>query len=290
MLSKSKGLRPVDILVLSDIHLGTFGCRSEELLTYLRSIQPKRIILNGDIVDAWQFNKHYFPKSHMKVIKHFTSLMAKGVQIDYVTGNHDEVFRKFSGLRLGSFTIHDYLSLNIGGKKTWIFHGDVFDISMQYSKWFAKLGGMGYDLLIMMNTIVNWVSNRLGKGRISLSKRVKNSVKSALVHINRFEETIAEIGINNQYDIVICGHIHHPIDRVIEKNNDQIHYLNSGDWIENCTALEYHEGEWQIYQYEEPNNEQLQKAETALQEKDIIDLKASEILSEIYKELTVGEL
>ncbi len=242
--------RKVDLLVLSDIHLGTFGCRAKELLKYLKTVNPEVVVLNGDIIDAWQFNKRYFPKSHMKVIKYFTSLLAKGTKVYYVTGNHDEMLRKFEGFRLGSLEIVNKLVLDLDGQKAWIFHGDVFDVTMKSSKWLAKLGGIGYDILIMLNTLVNWFSRKLGRGRISFSKRIKNSVKSAVKHINNFEETAADIAIANNYDYVVCGHIHQPQMRQIKnKEGQSVTYLNSGDWIENLTALEYRKGQWKIYDY-----------------------------------------
>ena len=142
-----KRKREVELVVLSDIHLGTYGCRSEELLRYLKTIKPKKIILNGDIIDMWQFSKRYWPKSHMQVIKHITGLLAKNTKIVYLTGNHDEMLRKFSGFRLGSFQIDNKLVIKLNGKSAWIFHGDIFDVTMKYSKWLAKLGAIGYDTL-----------------------------------------------------------------------------------------------------------------------------------------------
>lgn len=242
--------RKLDLAVISDIHLGTFGCRATELLNYLKTIDPKTLILNGDIIDIWQFNKRYFPKAHMKVIKYITSLLAKGTKVYYITGNHDEMLRRFKGFRLGSFEIVNKLVLDLDGKKAWVFHGDVFDVTMQHSKWLAKLGGAGYDLLILINTFVNWCSNLLGFGRLSLSKKVKNSVKSAIKFINDFEQTAAEIAINNKYDYVVCGHIHQPQKRIIRnRKEEQVLYLNSGDWIENLTALEYSKKQWNVYEY-----------------------------------------
>lgn len=248
-----KNLKPrkVDIVVISDVHLGTYGCHAKELLHYLKSIKPKTIILNGDFVDIWQFSKRYWPKSHMKIVKHLTRMISKGVQVYYVTGNHDEMLRRFEGFKLGSFQIANKLLLQLeNGEKAWIFHGDVFDVTMKHSKWLAKLGAVGYDLLILLNRFVNYSSEKIfNKGKISLSKKIKNSVKKAVSYINDFEQTAADIGIYNQYSYVICGHIHHPQMRTIETSKGSIVYLNSGDWIENLTALEYSKGKWQIYQY-----------------------------------------
>jgi UDP-2,3-diacylglucosamine pyrophosphatase LpxH len=243
--------RKVDLVVISDVHLGTYGCQARELLKYLKSIKPKTLILNGDIIDIWQFSKRYWPQEHMQVIKHLTGLIGKGVKVYYVTGNHDEMLRKFVGFRMGSFKIVNKVVLNLDGKRAWIFHGDVFDVTMQHSRWLTKLGAIGYDMLILINSLVNFISQKMGRGKISLSKKIKNSVKSAVKFINNFEQTAAEIGIDNEYDYVVCGHIHHPEIKDIESKRGKIRYLNSGDWIENLSALEYHDGEWKIYRYQD---------------------------------------
>jgi UDP-2,3-diacylglucosamine pyrophosphatase LpxH len=233
--------------------LGTYGCHARELLLYLKSVKPKTVILNGDIIDIWQFSKRYWPKSHMKVIKHLMLWMSKGIKIYYITGNHDEMIRKFAGFKMGSLKIVNKVVLELEeDKKAWFFHGDVFDVTMQHAKWLAKLGAIGYDTLIIINRFANFISEKVfKKGKLSLSKKIKNSVKSAVTFINDFEQTAADIGISNQYDYVVCGHIHQPEMRVIENHHGAITYLNSGDWIENLTALEYKDGEWRIYRYEE---------------------------------------
>ena len=248
-----KGKRQVDIIVISDVHLGTYGCRAKELLHYLKSIKPKIVVLNGDIIDIWQFSKSYWPKSHMKVIKHLMNWLSKGVKVYYVTGNHDEMLRKFEGFKMGSFQIVNKLVLELdNNEKAWIFHGDVFDVTMQHSKWLAKLGAVGYDSLIMINSLANWISERVfNKGKLSFSKKLKNSVKSAVKFINSFEQTAADIGISNNYQYVVCGHIHHPEMRLIEQENGKIMYLNSGDWIENLSALEYHSGNWTLFRFDD---------------------------------------
>jgi UDP-2,3-diacylglucosamine pyrophosphatase LpxH len=248
-----KTKREVDIVVISDVHLGTYGCHAKELLQYLKSIKPSTIILNGDIIDIWQFSKRYWPKSHMKVIKYLMNQVSKGVDVYYITGNHDEMLRKFVGFNLGSFSIKNKLLLPLkNGEQAWVFHGDVFDVTMKHSKWLARLGAIGYDTLILLNQLFNFISiHLLKKGKISLSKKIKNSVKKALTYINDFEQTAADIGIANNYKYVVCGHIHHPQMRMVQNAKGSIMYLNSGDWIENLTALEYHNGEWSIYYHHE---------------------------------------
>jgi len=240
--------REVDMVVISDVHLGTYGSRAEELVKYLRSIKPKTLVLNGDIIDIWQFNKRYFPASHMQVIREITSFLSQGTMVYYVTGNHDEMLRKFTGFKIANFEIVNKIVLTLPTGRAWIFHGDVFDTTMRHSKWLAKLGGKGYDLLIMINTLMNWVSEKFGKGRISLSKKIKNSVKGVVSFVSNFEITAAELAIANGFDYVVCGHIHQPeIKEIQNKDGEKVQYLNSGDWVENSTSLEYHDGKWVLH-------------------------------------------
>ncbi len=245
--------RAVDLVVISDVHLGTYGCHSKELLNYLKSIQPKTLVLNGDIIDIWQFKKSYWPESHMKVIRQILKFVSNGVPVHYLTGNHDEMLRKFDDFHLGSFNIKNKLVLELGEERAWIFHGDVFDVTMQYSKWLAKLGAIGYDTLILLNSFVNWVLTLLKREKMSFSKKVKASFKNAVKFINSFEQTAAELAIDKGYQFVICGHIHQPEIRTITTEKGVVTYLNSGDWVENLSALEYHDGEWSIYKYDPKN-------------------------------------
>lgn len=249
--TSKKQKRRVDVLVLSDIHLGTYGCHSKELLLYLNSIKPKMVVLNGDIIDMWQFSKRYWPKSHMKVVHKIMNWVKKGVKVYYLTGNHDEMLRRFAGTKFGSLVIDNKLVLELDGTKVWLFHGDVFDVTMQHSKWLTRLGSHGYDFLILLNAFCNWVSVKLGRGKISLSKTIKNSVKKAVKFINDFEKTAADIAISKGYDYVVCGHIHHPEIKTIETEDGEVVYMNSGDWIENLTALEYSRQAWTLFRYKD---------------------------------------
>jgi UDP-2,3-diacylglucosamine pyrophosphatase LpxH len=188
----------------------------------------------------------------MQVIKEIFGMIAKGTQIVYVTGNHDESLRRYSGLQLGNFQLVDKLVIDLDGKKTWIFHGDVFDATTKGSaKMIAKLGGHGYDLLILMNSAINWVLKTLGREKMSFSKKVKNGVKKAVAWIGDFEQTAAELAIAKGYDTVICGHIHQPQIRKVSIASGSVNYMNSGDWIENLTSLEYNEGTWNIHSFNE---------------------------------------
>jgi len=241
--------RNVELVVLSDIHLGTSGCQAVELLKYLKSIKPKTLILNGDIIDIWQFKKKFFPKTHLKVIKHLIGLASDRCTVYYITGNHDEMFRKFSGMKIGKLRILNDLKLELDGKRVWFFHGDIFDVVMQYSKWLSKLGAIGYDSLIWMNTKVNWLGRRLNFEPVSFSKRIKESVKGAVKYINAFEDSAAIVAARKGIDSIVCGHIHHPEMRPIKVGDQTVNYLNSGDWIENLTSLEYNLGQWKIFNY-----------------------------------------
>ena len=276
--------RAVDLVVISDIHLGTYGCHAKELLNYLKSIRPKQVILNGDIIDIWQFKKRYWPKAHMKVIKYLIGWITQGVPIYYITGNHDEMLRKFVGFKLNKFEIVNKVVLKLNRKKAWLFHGDVFDVTMQHSKWLTKLGAIGYDILILINSAVNKISEFFGKGKISLSKKIKDSVKSAVKYVNNFEETAAGIAIANKYDFVVCGHIHQPKMREYGNAKGKVMYLNSGDWIENLTALEYHNKKWSIYRYEDSH---YANTKNVVDEMDITDKTNKELFNELLADFNI---
>ncbi len=260
--------RHLKLVCISDVHLGTYGCRAKELNRYLKSINPEILILNGDIVDVWQFSKNYWPDSHMKVIQRILKMMLNGTQVYYLTGNHDEILRKFTDFKMGKLEVLNKLVLDLDGKKAWFFHGDVFDITMKHSKWLAKLGAVGYDTLILLNSAVNWFSKLIGKGKISLSKNIKNGVKSAIKFVNDFEQTAIDIAIEKQYDYVICGHIHQPQIKDFVNEHGKTTYLNSGDWIENLTSLEYNNGIWSINQYSDSMLDLADQIEDELTETD----------------------
>lgn len=247
--------RELDIVVISDVHLGTYGCHARELLNYLKSIKVDTLILNGDFVDMWQFRKRYFPKEHIQVIQHILKMATKGTKVYYITGNHDDALRKYSDFSSGNIHLRDKLVLKLKGENYWIFHGDVFDVFIKYSPFLAKLGGKGYDWLIFINRVINKLRRALGKPRMSFAKRVKHQVKEAVKFISDFENTAIQLAASEDYDYVICGHIHRPQMRGVEVNGKTVTYLNSGDWVENLTALEYKWGRWSIYEYDEVDYE-----------------------------------
>lgn len=255
--------RNLHLVVISDVHLGTFGSRAKELYRYLQSVKPEILVLNGDIIDIWQFRKRYFPKYHLKVLKQILAMAAKGTQVYYLTGNHDESLRKFSSLDLGNVHLADKLILELPTGQAWFFHGDVFDASITHAKWLAKLGGWGYDLLIAINSLSNYFLERLGRERYSFSKKIKNSVKEAVKFIDNFEQTAAELAIENGYRYVVCGHIHQAQKRRVYNDKGYCLYLNSGDWIENLSALEYDAGKWSLFHYREADFQDQEEEEEA---------------------------
>lgn len=249
--------RSLDVVVISDVHLGTYGCRAKELVAYLKSISPNILILNGDIIDGWQFSKSYFPAMHMAVIKEILNLMMKqGTRVFYITGNHDEQLRRYSDFQLSNFTLTDKLVLEIDNKMTWIFHGDVFDNTTKgAARFLAKLGSNGYAMLILFNRLINFILKAFGRERVSISKRVMAEVNKAVSKVKDFEQIAAELAIEKKYDYVICGHIHQPQQRIIENDQGKVTYLNSGDWVEHLTSLEYLNHQWKIFTYDEKDFE-----------------------------------
>jgi UDP-2,3-diacylglucosamine pyrophosphatase LpxH len=244
--------RSPELVVISDLHLGTYGCHAEELALYLESIHPKTLVLNGDIIDFWYLHWRYWPKSHMKVLELLISKASQGVQVYYLTGNHDDLLRRFSNLILGNFSLVDKLVLNLDGKDFWIFHGDVLDTTLDdagfLTKFLTGLGGWGYDRLILINRLVNKLMHFLGRPRLSLASIVRSKSKEAVGHLQRFERSLSDLAAEKNYEGVICGHVHAPgIKKLFsEKYQKEVLYLNSGDWVEHLTALEYQSKEWTL--------------------------------------------
>ncbi|RYF52086.1 MAG: UDP-2,3-diacylglucosamine diphosphatase, partial [Cytophagaceae bacterium] len=189
---------------------------------------------------------------HMAVIQEIFQLLATGTRVIYVTGNHDEVLRRYADLQLGNFQLTDKIVIEINGKMTWIFHGDVFDHTTKgQAKLWTKLGSNGYALLLAFNGVINRLMQMLGQRKLSLSKKVMAGFHKRLINIDAFESKIAELAIEKNYHSVICGHIHQPQKRVITTEKGSVIYMNSGDWVEHLCAIEYHDNDWHIYQYDE---------------------------------------
>lgn len=244
--------RSVQVCIISDVHLGTYGCCARELNQYLKSIDPDMLIINGDWLDIWNFGANYWHPEHTENLFLVFDLLRKGIPVYYLTGNHDDMVRKFTDFKLDTLELRDELILELDGKSHWIFHGDIFDLSVSHkARWLAKLGGKSYDYLIRLNRLINFIRERMGMEKVMLSKRIKDSVKSVVKKkVSDFEEIAIERAIAHGYDYVICGHVHRPQMRVIETEDGSVTYLNSGDWVENLTALEYNNGEWELFYYQ----------------------------------------
>lgn len=245
-------LRAIDVCIISDIHLGTYGSSAKELNHYLKSIDPGILIINGDWLDIWNFGSNYWHPEHTENLFLVFDYLRRGIPVYYLTGNHDDIVRKFADLKLDTLEIRDEMILELDGKSHWIFHGDIFDLSVNHkARWLAKLGGKSYDYLIRLNRLINFVRSEMGLDKVMLSKKIKDSVKSIVKKkISDFEEIAIEHAIDHGYDYVVCGHVHRPQIRKIQTEKGSVTYLNSGDWVENLTALEYSNGKWELFYYQ----------------------------------------
>ena len=247
--------RNLDILVISDLHLGTYGSEADEVLAYLDTIDADKIVINGDFVDIMLFNKRFWPSSHMKVVKYFLDLISQGKEIYYVTGNHDELMRKFLNFKIQNFKIVNQVVLETHEGKVWMFHGDVFDFSIQ-TGWLTKLAGFLYDYMIIFNSWINKkIMRPLGRKRLNFSKTIKSNVKTAVQYFANFEMKAAEVAQKNGYKYVVCGHIHTPKIESFNINGEEVIYMNSGDWLESLSSLEYADNKWSIYMHKRTEQE-----------------------------------
>lgn len=239
-------IRKIDISVISDVHLATMASKAKHLLNYLKSVQPKILVLNGDIIDSWRFSRNYFPKAHLKVIRQVVKMIEKGVRVVYITGNHDDVFRKFNNTQLGNFSIVNQLELTVGNQKTWIFHGDVFDHIIHHSPWFAKSGAAAYGFLTGFNKGLNFILRIFGGKDMILYKSMKDRILKEKKVLTNFELAIANAAFSKEIDLVICGHTHIPIDKTITTEKGIVRYINCGDWVEHFSAAECVDGNWSL--------------------------------------------
>lgn len=274
--------RPLKAVVISDVHLGTYGSKAEQLHTYLKTIKPDVLVLNGDFIDAWRFSPKYFPAAHLKVVRYLFKMAEEGAKIIYIPGNHDEIARRFAGIDFGRLVVDNKVVLSLDNTTTWIFHGDVFDVVMHHSKWLAKMGSVGFGILIGINRLVNAILVFFGGRKISLAAKIKDMVKGGKGEaVTKFEGMVARLAIRKGYHYVICGHIHRPTKKRILTAAGVTTYLNSGDWVDNMTALEYDEGDWHLKHWNESMT--VVKEESAVEE--IITESTEEIFIRAFKEI-----
>ncbi len=274
--------RKLEVSVISDIHLATHACKAKKVLRYLKSISPGVLVLNGDIIDSWRFSRNYFPKAHLKVIRHLIKMLEKGVHIFYITGNHDEFLRKFNQTQMGNLKIVNQLILELDGQKTWIFHGDIFDHIIHQAKWLAKFGAASYGLLTIINKAFNSCITALGYKEIIIYKSLKQRLNRNKNQVSKFEQIICKTAAQRDFQTVICGHTHVPKDKLIIQEKESVRYINCGDWIENFTAAEYFEGKWSLFQFTEDEDDQV------ADEPDIPDQK--ELYHSLFRELAFVNL
>ena len=241
------GLR-VRTVWISDLHLGTPGCRADALLDFLREVDCDQLYLVGDIVDGWKLRSGWhWPQAQNDVVQKVLRLARKGVCVIYVPGNHDEVIRDFCGVHFGGVVVaRDAIHETADGRRFLVTHGDGFDAVVLHARWLAFLGDWAYRTLLASNTAINRLRRSLGFGYWSFSAFAKTRVKKALQFIENFEVAVAAEARRRGVEGVICGHIHKAEMRDI----DGIAYINDGDWVESCTALvEHHDGRLELLEW-----------------------------------------
>ncbi len=223
---------------ISDVHLGTRGCNADMLIDFLDHVDSETMYLVGDMIDGWRLKKKfYWPASHNDVVWRLLKRARRGTRMIYIPGNHDEVFRQFSGLDFGGIAIRrKAIHETADGKRLLVLHGDEFDAITLAHRWLAHVGDAAYHVLMALNRWVNAVRRRLDLPYWSLSKHAKAKVKNAVAFISHFEEVVAHAAGSRGVDGVVCGHIHTAEIREIAG----IRYYNDGDWVEGCTALVEH--------------------------------------------------
>ena len=238
----------VRTVIISDIHLGTVDSKVTEVNHFLRHVRCEKLVLNGDIIDGWQLKRNgQWTKTHTHFIRIVLKMLEKrDTQIVYLRGNHDDILAKFLPLEFENLMIADeFVHEGVRGRYL-VLHGDVFDTVTKNFVFLAHLGDWGYRTLLGINRAYNvWRSWR-GLEYWSLSRAIKARVKSAVSHVSNFEEHIAELARSRGCTGVMCGHIHTPADKML----GDIHYLNSGDWIESLTAVvEHWDGRYELVEY-----------------------------------------
>ena len=235
---------------ISDLHLGTPGCRADALLDFLRRVECERLYLVGDIIDGWQLRRAwYWPQAHNDVVQKLLRKARKGTRVIFVPGNHDEFARRYVEHEFGGIEVVDEaFHLTADGRRLWITHGDLFDGVIQCAKWLAYLGDNLYEFTLRLNRHVNRLRARLGLPYWSLSKYLKLKVKRAVSYVSDFERAVAHEARKRGVDGVVCGHIHHAEIRDI----GGLLYCNDGDWVESMTALvEHFDGELAIVEWQQ---------------------------------------
>jgi len=235
---------------ISDIHLGTRGCKAEFLLDFLRASESDTLYLVGDIIDGWRLKRSwYWPQLHNDVVQKLLRKARKGTRVVYIPGNHDELLRRFLEINIGEIqVVSEAMHVTADGRRLLVLHGDEFDAVVRYARWLAFLGDRAYNAALAANHWINALRRWLGLPYWSLSAYLKQRVKNAVEYLSRFEAAVAEAAKKRGADGVVCGHIHHADIREIAG----VVYCNDGDWVESCTALvEHADGRLEILRWVE---------------------------------------
>lgn len=241
--------RKLDICVISDLQLGNINFRADELLTYLSSIEPTDLILNGNIMGTSHFKTPNLPPSHLKVIKKLLSMASRGANVYYI-GNQNDVKEVFSAKDSSNIIFSKQLFLYLNGKKTWFCNGDIFDIPFMNEEWLARLGATGYNLALHLNSVVKRMFKKLNNSRVSPLQSGDFGTEPSEKYVADFEKKVQKWALINAYDTVVCGHIRSPKKQMLESSKGNLLYLNSGDWLNHMTTLEYSFKRWKLYRYE----------------------------------------
>lgn len=240
-------------ICISDVHLGSKGCKADLLCDFLKHNTSENLFLVGDIIDGWRLSrKYYWPQSHTNVIRRILTAAKRDTKVTYVVGNHDESLRNLLpyDVHFGNIDLVNqtrYQALN--GKTYMLIHGDMFDTALRNKlAWLYHFGDMLYNLLLSINIVVSKVRTFFGLPYWSLSAYLKNKTKEAVAYMSDFETLITDYCNKQKADGVICGHVHKAEIKII--NN--IEYMNDGDWVESCTALvEKYDGVWELVVWQE---------------------------------------
>ncbi len=236
---------------LSDLHLGTPDSKADEVVEFLKHIKCEKLVLNGDIIDAWALKRgSRWSSRHSRVIRKILKLTERDrTEVVYLRGNHDDILERFMPLAFGRVRlVKEHIHRTAAGLTYLVVHGDGFDSVSTNHRWLAVVGSVGYDFLLHINRVYNHYRAWRGKEYYSLSKRIKAKVKSAVCFVDSYEQLLQQLAHHRKCDGIICGHIHTPEDKRV----GDIHYLNSGDWVESLTAIiEHHDGRLELVQHQE---------------------------------------
>ena len=238
----------VKTVILSDVHLGTAACRIAEVNHFLKHVRCEKLILNGDIIDGWQLRRSgSWTNAHTRFIRIVLKMLEKrGTEVVYVRGNHDDILARFLPLEFEGLQIVEQHIHRGADRRYLVLHGDVLDAVTMNMVWLSHLGDLGYQLLLRINRTYNLWRTWRGLPYYSLSQAIKARVKGAVNFISNFEEQIVALARSHGCTGVMCGHIHSPADKML----GDIHYLNSGDWIESLTALVEHlDGRFELIEF-----------------------------------------